>query len=393
MWAIVKELGGELPEKLKEVPEAEQLDWVSARYVEGNEAYETDEAAKAEIVAINKKVYEIHAADDHQSPVAQIYWTCRQWSYDGFDRLYEQLGISKFERYVPESEVTALGQEMVQKGLADGVFEKSDGAVIFNGEAQGLHTRVFINSNGLPTYEAKDLGLAAHKWQTYKFDQSIIITANDIVEYMKVVLKALSHFYPEVVERSQHLTHGMIKLPGSVKMSSRKGNILRATDILEAAREAQKQLGDADESTVLAAVKYALLKQRTGGDIVYDPAESVALEGNSGPYIQYAHARARSILAKAGQPSEMSDLQAEERSLLRKLSEYPEVVQKAVHELMPHHICTYLYELAQTFNRFYEKNRVVGDPREAQRVQLVTAYAQTLKNGLKILGINAPEKM
>jgi arginyl-tRNA synthetase len=127
---------------------------------------------------------------------------------------------------------------------------------------------------------------------------------------------------------------------------------------------------------------------------VYDPAESVALEGNSGPYLQYAHARARSILAKAEQKdAAITDLDTGERTLVRKLTEYPEIVAKASKELFPHHICTYLYELAQEFNRFYEKNRVLDDPRQSVRLTLVSNYADVLKDGLSLLGIYAPEKM
>ncbi len=350
---------------------------------------------KAEIIANNKRVYELHENNDHDSPFGQIYWTGRQWSYEGFDKLYEQLQITKFERYVPESEVTPTGLEMVKKGLEDGIFEKSKGAVVFKGEEHGLHTRVFLNSSGLPLYEAKELGLAATKWRDYQFDLSVIITANDIVEYMKVLMKALEHFYPEAVQRTKHLTHGMVKLAGGAKMSSRKGNILRTVDILDAAHAANKEMtGQDNPGTVLAAVKYAFLKQRLGGDIIYDPAESVALEGNSGPYLQYAHARARSILSKvSSQSTELEQLEDGERSLLRKIGEFTEVVDRAVQELMPHHVCTYLYELAQTFNRFYENNRVIDDPRQQVRLQLVQAYADTLKHGLELLNIPAPDRL
>lgn len=180
-------------------------------------------------------------------------------------------------------------------------------------------------------------------------------------------------------------------------MSSRKGNVLLALDVLEAARSATRELmGNDNESTVLGAVKYAFLKQRIGGDIIYSPKESVSLEGNSGPYLQYAHARARGILRKATMqplPLDGMKLQASERGLVQKLGEYAEVISRAQKELLPHYICTYLYELAQEFNRFYENNQVVGDSREAERVTLVERYATTLKNGLAILGIEAPERM
>jgi arginyl-tRNA synthetase len=210
-----------------------------------------------------------------------------------------------------------------------------------------------------------------------------------------VVIKAIEHFEPEPAQRTTHLTHGIVKLQGGVKMSSRKGNVVTALEILEAARAAGEATGtNPSEDTILAAVKYAFAKNRIGGDIVYDPKESIALEGNSGPYLQYAHARARSILAKTtATPTELHGLTDDERSLLRKITEYQEVVGRAVSELMPHHICTYLYELAQKFNQFYEHNRVVGDEREAVRLALVTRYADTLRAGLGLLGITAPDRM
>jgi arginyl-tRNA synthetase len=395
MWAIVRSFGGEYPEKLQEIAENERPAWLGARYVEGNNAYEDDEAAKAEIVSVNKRVYQLHAEGDHDSPFAQIYWTCRQWSYDYFALLYHQLEVAPFERYIPESEVTQLGITTVREQLEKGVFKKSDGAVVFTGEDYGLHTRVFINSEGIPTYEAKDVGLSLTKWRDYHFDESVIITANEQAQYMQVVIKAIEQFEPEAAERTKHLTHGVVKLQGGVKMSSRKGNVVTALEILDAAHEAGKESGlNPSEETILAAVKYAFAKNRIGGDIVYDPKESIALEGNSGPYLQYAHARARSILAKAEKErAELADLQGDERGLLRKITEYNEVVELATAELMPHHVCTYLYELAQKFNQFYEHNRVIGDDREAVRLQLVAHYADTLKNGLSLLGIMAPDRM
>jgi arginyl-tRNA synthetase len=393
MWAILKNLGGELPEKLDDTSENERADWLSERYIEGNAAYDSDESVKSEMVAINKRVYQLHADNDHESAFAQIYWTTRDWSYQYFNAFYDRIG-SKFEKYYPESETAPLGQATVREHVGE-VYMESQGAIIFDGEKYGLHTRVFINSEGLPTYEAKDVGLIMKKWDDYHFDRSIVITGNDIVEYMKVVLKSIEQFQPELSGRTKHLTHGIVKLYGGVKMSSRLGNILRAIDVIDAAAVANKELtGQENDATVLGAVKYAFLKQRMGGDIIYDPAESVSLEGNSGPYLQYAHARARSILNKADAAGSLEGVfETGERSLLRKISEYPEMVDLATTELMPHHICTYLYELAQNFNRFYEHNRVIGDPRQQLRLGLVSTYADTLKAGLNLLGIIAPDKM
>ncbi len=405
MWAIIQNLGGELPEKLNQVHAADRPKWLGERYVEGNNAYEDDEAKREQIIDVNKRVYQLHEQNDHDSAFAKIYWTTRDWSYKYFEELYKELKVHHFDRVIPESEITALGMQIVKNQLSKGVYKESNGAVIFEGEKYGLHTRVFITSNGLPTYEAKDVGLLLTKWQDYHFDRSIVITANEQKDYMEVMLKSVELFEPEPAKRSMHLIHGIVKLAGGVKMSSRKGNIVGALDILEAADEAsKKQYEKFDRNITLGAVKYAFLKHRIGADIIFDPVESVSLQGNSGPYLQYALVRAKSILQKSkvarstssgpeSQKSKVEEFEAGERSLARKISEYPETVEKAVNELMPHHVATYLYELAQTFNRFYETNRVVGDPREAIRLKLVQSYANVLKNGLELLNIPAPEKM
>ena len=428
MWAIMQELGGEHPEQLHAIPDADKLNWVSERYVAGNNAYDDDEAAKAAMTILNKRVYDIFANNDHDTPFAQIYWTCRQWSYDGFNSLYDRLGMHPFEKYYPESEVADLGLATVKAHIGP-VYQESEGAIVFHGEPYGLFTQVFINSEGLPTYAAKDVGLAQHKYQDYHYDTSFIITDASQKDHLAVVFKSIEQYEPDLAAKTMHRTHGRIKLAGGVKMSSRKGNILAANDILDATREATLVANDsADDAVVLGAVRYSFLKNRIGGDIVYEPAESVSLEGNSGPYLQYAHTRARSILRRAAEASPISgdrqrsnaqtpagrsasvladhpelhdattalnstSLQPGERSLVRKLTEYSEVIDRAVDELMPHHICTYLYELAQTFNRFYEHNRVIGDERQQLRLQLVQRYADTLKAGFDLLHIPAPEKM
>lgn len=397
MWAIINELGGELPEKLHDISNEQKLDWVSERYVQGNSAYEANPKAKQEIIDINKRVYDLHADNDHDSAFAKIYWLCRQWSYDGFNVLYDRLGMVPFEKYYPESDTTQLGANTVKEGLKKSVFYKSEGAIVYKGEHKGLHTRVFINSDGLPTYEAKDLGLALTKWQDYKYDQSIIITDKSQQEYMKVVISAVGEFNADAAERTRHLTHGQIKLVGGVKMSSRKGNILRASDILDASFEAGRQLNTgSDPAIVLGAIRYSFLKSRVGGDIIYNPAESVSMEGNSGPYLQYALVRARSILRKSSdiKPEEkIKNLDALERNLARAISRYPEEFADALAGYSPHHIANYLYELAVTFNRFYEQSRVIGHERAAVRVALVKAYEQTLAHGLSILGMPQPESM
>lgn len=398
MWAIIRNFGGEYPEKLADIAESDRNEFMARCYVEGTRAYEDDEQAKAEITVMNKAAYRFHSENDHESPAAQIYWTCRTWSYDYFNAFYTRIG-TKFEKYYPESTVAPLGLATVLEQRDKGVYTDSDGAIIFVGEPYGLHTRVFVNRDGLPTYEAKDVGLSIKKSEDYNFDQSIIITGNDIIEYMKVVLKSIEQFRPDLSERTKHITHGNVKLVGNEKMSSRKGNFLRAVDVIEAVADAnESSQGNRDDAPVLGAIKYAFLKNRIGADIIFEPKESVSLQGNSGPYLQYALARAHSILRKSiNKNLELtipnSEYSQYERSLLAKIIEYPDVITEATVDLAPHQLCTYLYELAQTFNRFYENSKVVGDEREIIRTYLVMAYANVLNSGLIMLGIPTPERM
>ena len=373
-------------------------------YTQGAKAYDEDSAAKESIETINQAIYAYHNGEKIDDLVTEIYEIGCRASFDYFDKVFAELGVHYAQngRYL-ESKSTVFGLEFVKQNIGK-VFEESEGAVIYRGEKAGLHTRVFINSRGLPTYEAKDLGLTELKHRDFpQAAKSIIITAHEQSEYFKVMLAALSEIDPALAAKTSHIAHGFLSLTTG-KMSSRSGDVYAATNLMAAVHDAVKaQYPEASAltqtETYLAAIKYAFLKNRIGGDIVFDVEESVALEGNSGPYLQYAHARARSILrkaegtkAQAGGPSDVT-FEPDEKSLLRKIGGYSETVDKAIAEMMPHHVCTYLYELAQTFNRFYEHNRVIGDERQFTRLLLVGRYAQTLRDGLELLGIVAPEQM
>ncbi len=380
------------------------IEMIAAKYVEGTRAYEDDEKAKKEIVEINKKVYEIAQNDLHDSELAKMYWEGRELSYQYFEDFYKHIGV-KFDKYYPESTVALRGLNTVREGLENGVYEESDGAVVYRGEKIGLHTRVFINNEGLPTYEAKDVGLIFTKWDDYKFDKSVVITGNDIIDYMKVVLASVGEINPELPARTSHLTHGQVKLPGSVKMSSRKGNFLKAVDVLDMITdELKNNYGSDDFSVALGAIKYAFLKYKMGGDIVFDPKESVKMTGNSGPYLQYSCVRAKKILEKV--QSAISSRASRnikvdsgfsfdysERTLMKKILEYKNVLTEAVVEMAPHKVAGYLYELAQDFSRFYEKCPVAGSKFEEERTKIVLVYLRIMLHGLDILGIKVPEEM
>lgn len=395
VWGILQTFEGDHPEKLGTVAQEMRAGWLSEQYVKGSKAFEDIDTAKTEITELNKQIYEITNSGDKESPLAQIYWTCRTWSYDYFNQFYASIG-SGFEKYYPESENAQLGVDTVKSHLGE-VYEESDGAIVFKAEKYDLHTRVFINKEGLPTYEAKDVGVALAKWRDYKFDKSIIITANDITEYMKVVVKSIEQFEPEIARRTQHITHGNVKMKGGIKMSSRLGNVIRAGDVINSVREAAtKDHKGSKHDTTLAAIKFAFLKQRVGPDVIYDIDESVSLEGKSGPYLQYAHARACSILAKAKTTSikaNVNSLEEGERLLVRSIVNYHQVLDRAVQELSPHLIALYLYDTTQLFNRFYEQNRVIDNPRSEIRLRLVEEYRNVLQKGLTILNIEAPEKI
>lgn len=399
LWGIRQELGGEEPSELERVENDpfKRARWISAAYVAGAKAYEENEDEKHEIDELNKTIYGFHDKNDHESPLAQIYWTTRQWSYDYFDAFYELIKVTPL-RYYPESETAVVGLAVVRDQLAQGNLKESGGAVVFEGdESKHLHTRVFITSKGLPTYETKDIGVIWQEKEDYNFDRRYVVTGNDQKEYMRVVLAAAETFRPELAGTMTHFTNGTVRFSDGSKMSSRLGNVTRGIDVVDAVREKVEQLVEDKalvNDVVLGAIKYAFARYRMGGDIAFNLDETVSLQGNSGPYLQYAHARARRILDKVeGSHAAPADVRPEDRALVRKLGEYHEAVNQAIEELAPHHICNYLFELAQEFNRYYEKNQVVGSDYEEHRAGVVSLYADTLRAGLMILGIAAPEKM
>ena len=217
---------------------------------------------------------------------------------------------------------------------------------------------------------------------------------------MKVVLKSVEQYAKDLVDKTSHLTHGLVKLPGGVKMSSRKGNFLRAVDVLEAVdAELESEYNSKDEKVSLAATKYAFLKYKMGGNIIFDPKESVKMTGNSGPYLLYSAVRAKKILDKvdeAGRERSGSReivFAAAERALIKKLLDYKSLLGEAVSEMAPHKVANYLYELAQDFSRFYENCPVAGSEEESTRAMFVKVYLDVMTHGLNILGIEIPEEM
>ncbi len=365
-------------------------------YATGAQAYESDEAAKGEIDVINAKVY-----DKSDSSVNEIYAAGRKASLEHFEELYTLLG-TKFDHYFFESETAPRGIELIKKN--ESVFEKSDGAIVYKGEGEGLHTRVFVTSKGLPTYETKDLGLALMKMELYELDQSITITAHEQSDYFKVVLAAMRKVLPDVAPKIRHVAHGMMRFAEG-KMSSRTGNVITGEslllDLVESAkiRAAESRSDDhakLAQDVAVAAIKYQILKQTSGKDIIFDRVRALSLEGDSGPYLQYAYARTNAIAEKAKEQGVEAKIDENLASddLARMLHRFPEIVEYAASLYEPHIVTSYLLEIASRFNSWYAQEQILdGTPKAAHKVAVVDAVRRTLKNGLWILGIPAPEKM
>lgn len=387
MYSLLKYVDSD-PQKLGSIPEADRNSFMSRMYSEGSRAYKEDEAAKQEIDELAKQSF-----TREDKVYAEVYEICKDWSFKQIDQIVERLGNKPIERRFLESDADVRGVPIVQKNVP-GVFTESNGALIFEGSKYGSFDNVFVSARGLGLYGARDLGLMLLKNEYFHADKSYIVTAEEQRDYFKGVIAAAELALPELKDVTVNISTGTVKLTTG-KMSSRSGDVIEIDWLFDQIAQAVKERGDnADDTIIAGSLRYQFLKVRVGSDVVFDINESVSLQGNSGPYLQYAHARARSILSKSTvTATEIQELQPSERSLIRKLSEYSTVVDHATRELMPHYICTYLYELAQVFNRFYEKNRVIGDPREAERLTLITKYADTLKSGLELLGIHAPEKM
>lgn len=385
-------------------------------YSVGVHEFEEKEQIKKDTIEINKIIF--GTKTDHTSSqwIYRWYGIGRQVSLSFFEEIYKKLGTfhnqkenKAFDFYFFESEVGGFGKETVEKNIGK-IFEKGEkGAIVFRGENfdKSLHTRVFVNSEGLPTYEAKELGLVKIKYDRYNYDKSIIITGNEINDYFKVLLCAMKQIFPELAQKTLHFSHGMLRLPTG-KMSSRTGDVITAESLIEMLKEKVK----GDERVAIGAIKYAILRQAVGGDIIFDLEKSVSTEGDSGVYLQYSYARANSILEKAkneginhlvvGLLSDFAEVRLPHNLQIWQISEverllyrFPEIVLRTGKEFAPHYIVGYLTELARAFNSFYGNNQIINkeDVTSGYKVALSEAFSVVMKNGLNILGIPVLEKM
>lgn len=369
----------------------EKIKFLSETYAQGAKAYEEDENAKKQIQEINLKLYQ------KSDPELNKLWEWgKKISLEHFEEIYKRVG-TKYDKYYFESEVAPLGREIVLENVGKGIFEKHEGAIVFRGK----HTRVFVTSEDYATYEAKDLALAKAKYEDLNFDSSIIITANEQEEYFKVVLEAMAKVLPELAEKTKHYAFGFVNLKDG-KMSSRKGDVISGEWLLDEAKQRLKKSfakmdGETLEQVAVGAVKYSMLKFSRKSDISFSFEESINLEGNSGPYVQYSFARTQSVLAKSQLTLNNSQLtkkiEPEEELVLRLLIKFPEIAKDSADNFAPNTLTQYLFELSQAFNNFYQKHKIIGNEKEEFRLELTQAVGQVLKNGFYLLGIESPHKM
>ncbi|MDA1337319.1 MAG: arginine--tRNA ligase [bacterium] len=427
IWGM-QQSSHQMPEEKASLSKKAQF--LGACYAYGNSVYEPvdkillvgspkdsrDSWQKQEESDDTKRINEINTAvyDKSDKEVNRLYEQGKKWSLDYFKQMYERLG-TKFDTYYFESDSAKIGKKIVEEGVKKGIFEKSQGAIIFPGEKYGLHSRVFINSKGLPTYEAKELGLAPTKYKDFQYDLSLIITGNEIIDYFKVLLAALKEIDPMLSEKTKHLSHGMVRLPEG-KMSSRSGNIVtgeelidevkrRVRDIMKSSESevAKEEQESAAETIAIGAIKYSLLRVSLGKDIIFDFEKSLSLQGESGPYLQYTYVRCKSILRETEPLTKLSlvsfaklSLVKEEVVLLRLLYRFPEVARDSAKNFTPHMVAGFVFDVAQAYNNFYAKHRVLkADTKEQKdfRLLLTSATAQIIQNSLHLLGIKTLEQM
>jgi arginyl-tRNA synthetase len=385
------------------LPISAQAQYIGECYSWGSNEFETNSDVKPIVEAINKAVYE-------RTDVAinELYDWGRELTLDAFEEIYKTLG-TKFDYYFFESDMALIGREAVAEGLEKNIFEKSEGAIVFAGEKfdPSLHTRVFITSQGLPTYDTKEIGLALTKFakepDLYK---SITTTAVEQKGVIGVAYEAIYQLRPELRGKLDHVMHGMMRL-STGKMSSRKGNIITGESLINDAREMaiEKMDGSIDQyaeelatNIGVAALKYSILRSSPGSDIVFDFDKALTFEGDSGPYLQYTHARICSMIEKATDANIEPKLISGQvvTDLEKYLYRFPEIVSQSLESYAPNYIATYLIETARLFNSFYGEFKIIDTDNvevSSHRLAIARATQIVLKNGLWLLGITAPERM
>ncbi len=401
VWQLM-EYGVDKLDELETI--GEKMAFLGKCYADGTTAMKEHPELEPRIREITQDIYE-----HRDTPAYEAYKIGRDLNLHYFISMTARLG-SVFDGYIFESEAGIVGKQLVLENTPT-VYTESDEAIIFEPSEEdlekdkSLHTRVFINKDGNPTYEAKDTGLLKLKFDRYYPDLSIFVTDSEQGPYFNVVSYAAGKINPEWREKTHHMTHGRMKFKGQ-KMSSRLGNTPIVSDILDTVNELVYEKADGREMPEeradmisIAALKYVILRTQPGKAINFDPDTSLSFEGDSGPYLQYTYARCQSIMRKADEQNLHRDTTQPENwqilDLEKMLYRLPEIIESAFVNYAPQLVANYVTEVAQLFNSWYGQEKILDEnnPETAYKLAIVKATAVVIKKSLWVLGIDTPEEM
>ncbi|GAC1305008.1 MAG: arginine--tRNA ligase [Mucilaginibacter sp.] len=375
---------------------------------------QTEEEAKKNAPLIKEAQEMLQQWEAGDKEVISLWETMNSWVYAGFADTYKNLGVN-FDKFYYESNTYILGKDIIDEGLEKGVFfKKPDNSVWIDLTEEGLDEKLVLRSDGTSVYMTQDLGTAQLKYNDFHMDSSIYVVGNEQDYHFKVLFLILQKLGKTWAKGLFHLSYGMVDLP-SGKMKSREGTVVDADDLMaemdqtaKLQTEAMGKVEDfgADEKQQLyhiigmGALKYFLLKVDPKKRLLFDPNESVDFQGHTGPFIQYTHARIRSVLNKAGYSNagkvDIETLAGVERDLIVTLSQFPEIIQVAAAGFSPAIIANHLFELAKAYNKFYHEKSILQAEDEVLkqfRLQLSAASGKVIKKGMSLLGIEVPERM
>ncbi len=375
---------------------------------------QTEEEAKKNAPLIKEAQTMLQQWEAGDEAVIDLWKTMNGWVYAGFEKTYKQLGVD-FDKFYYESETYLLGKDIIQEGLEKGVFfKKEDNSVWIDLTDEGLDEKLVLRGDGTSVYITQDLGTAQLKYDEFQMDESIYVVGNEQDYHFKVLFAILKKLGKSWADGLYHLSYGMVDLP-SGKMKSREGTVVDADDLMaemvETAKERTEELGktadfaEEDKQVLyqtigMGALKYFLLKVDPKKRLLFDPNESVDFQGHTGPFVQYTHARIKSVLRKAdyngARTVQPASLSVYERDLIQALGNFPAVIEVAAREFSPAQLANYAYELAKLYNKFYHEESILKAEDEgvkAFRLDLSAAAAKVIAKSMNLLGIDVPERM